>query len=281
MAVSNAPWITVTSGSPGSGPGTAQYTVANTGDAAVFRSGTLTLGGQTITLTQGTAVPAFTAQGVVSAASYQGGGVAPGELIAIFGSNLGPAILQQPAVGATGVVDTVAGGTRVLFDGTAAPIIYAVSGQVSAVVPFAIQGHASTELQVEFQGELSASVTIPVVNAVPALFTANSTGKGPASAFNQDASTVVIYATGGGAMTPAVPDGATIFSTLSTLVQPISARIGGVDAPVLYAGVAPGSVAGVLQINLAIPPALTRGSVVPVDVTIAGVPTQPGVTVVP
>ena len=278
MAASNVAWITVNSGSPGNGPGTTQYSVAGTGDASVFRSGTLTVGGQTITVTQGNPGPLFTAQSVVSAASYQGGGVAPGELITIFGSNLGPPIPQQPAVNA-GVVDTIAGGTRVLFDGAPATMIYASAGQVSAVVPFAIQGHASTQIQVEYQGSVSGAVAIPVLNAVPALFTVNASGKGAAVAFHQNASTLVLYATGGGAMKPAVTDGATAFPTLSTLTQSVTARIGGVNASVLYAGVAPGIVAGVLQINLAIPGGVPPGTAVSVDVTIGGVPTQPGVTV--
>ncbi|MBA2737859.1 MAG: BACON domain-containing protein, partial [Pyrinomonadaceae bacterium] len=49
-AVSNAAWITVTSGSPGSGNGTVQYSVAtNTGPE---RPGTITIAGQTFTVTQ-------------------------------------------------------------------------------------------------------------------------------------------------------------------------------------------------------------------------------------
>ncbi|MGH9840639.1 MAG: BACON domain-containing protein [Blastocatellia bacterium] len=49
-AVSNATWITVTSGSSGSGSGTVNYTVAaNTGPQ---RTGTMTIAGQTFTVTQ-------------------------------------------------------------------------------------------------------------------------------------------------------------------------------------------------------------------------------------
>jgi len=280
MAASNAPWIAIAAGSPGSGKGTVQYNVAAAANATGFRTGTLTVGGQTITVTEGTPAesgPAFTAQGVVSAASYQGGGVAPGELIAIFGSNLGPATLQQPAVSAAGVVGTVAGGTRVLFDGTAAPMIYASSGQVSAVVPFGIQGHANTQVQVEFLGAPSPPVTIPVVNALPGIFTVDSSGKGAAANPAAAGSTIVLYATGGGAMTPAVADGATAFPTLSKLAQSVAVRVGGVNAVVPYAGVAPGIVAGVLQINVTIPAGVS-GSAATLDVTIGGVTSQAGVT---
>ena len=85
QAASNATWIAVTSGSPGSGNGTAQFTVAKTPGATDYRTGTLTVAGQTITITQGTptsagSAPAFTAQALVNAASMQAGAVAPGEV---------------------------------------------------------------------------------------------------------------------------------------------------------------------------------------------------------
>jgi uncharacterized protein (TIGR03437 family) len=50
-AISNAPWLTINSGSSGSGSGTLAYSVAaNT--AAASRTGTLTIAGQTFTVTQ-------------------------------------------------------------------------------------------------------------------------------------------------------------------------------------------------------------------------------------
>src|SRR6185436_4230422 len=56
-----------------------------------------------ITITNVSVRPAFPAQGVANAASYQGGGVAPGEMVTLFGSNLGPAAMSFPAVRAGGV----------------------------------------------------------------------------------------------------------------------------------------------------------------------------------
>jgi uncharacterized protein (TIGR03437 family) len=282
FAASNVPWITVTAGTPGSGSGVVQYSVAKPANATGSRIGTVTVGGLTISVQQGTASsaqsPVFTAQGVANAASYQGARVVPGELIVIFGSDLGPPALQQPSVSPSGVVATIAGGTRVLFDGTAAPMVYASAGQVSAVAPFGIQGRASTQVQVEYLGVLSAPVAIPVAGALPGIFTANASGKGAAIAA-VTGSTIVIYATGGGVMTPAVADGTAAHPTLSTVSQNVTARVGGVPATVVYAGVAPGIIAGVLQINVSIPPGVTRGSAVPVDITVGGLTSQSGVTV--
>jgi uncharacterized protein (TIGR03437 family) len=50
-AVSNAPWLTITSGSSGSGTGTLAYSVASN-TAAASRAGALTIAGQTFTVTQ-------------------------------------------------------------------------------------------------------------------------------------------------------------------------------------------------------------------------------------
>ena len=51
--------------------------------------------------------------------------------------NLGPASLTTAQLDASGNIATLLAGTRVLFDGVAAPIIYTSANQVSAVVPFA------------------------------------------------------------------------------------------------------------------------------------------------
>jgi uncharacterized protein (TIGR03437 family) len=70
---------------------------------------------------------------------------------------------------------------------------------------------------------------------------------------------VVIYGTGQGVSRTAQTDGE-IMSAAITPVLPVTAQIDGQPANVLYAGSAPGLVAGVLQINLAIPSGLAPGS---------------------
>jgi hypothetical protein len=51
-ATSNAPWLTITGGSSGSGSGPVTYSVASQSSAHVSRTGTLTVAGQTFTVTQ-------------------------------------------------------------------------------------------------------------------------------------------------------------------------------------------------------------------------------------
>jgi uncharacterized protein (TIGR03437 family) len=292
QAASNNNWITVSGGSPASGAGTVRFTVGAAGNAVLPRNGTITIAGQTIAVTQSApqpTAPTFALDGLVNAASFEGGGVAPGELVTIFGTALGPASLQKPQVSALGIVDTVAGGTRVLFDGVAAPMIYAVAGQISAVAPFNLQGRSSTQVQVEFGGVRSEAITVPLVSAAPAIFSSNASGKGQGAILNQDfsvngtsnpaspGSAIAIYLTGAGAMQIPVTDGQLATAT-TNIQQDVTVHIGGVAVKLLYAGAAPGIVQGVVQINAVIPTSLTAGNQ-SIDVNIGGVTSSAGVTV--
>ena len=70
---------------------------------------------------------------------------------------------------------------------------------------------------------------------------------------------MALYGTGGGPLTT---------DTLARLMLPVSATVGGLPAQVDYAGIAPGLVQGAMQINVAIPSAVTPGPSVPVVVTV-------------
>jgi uncharacterized protein (TIGR03437 family) len=207
--------------------------------------------------------PAFSSANVVNAASMLKGPIAPGEIITVFGTNLGPANLVTARLTEDGLLSSNLGDVRVLFDGIAAPLVFVVDGQLSAVVPYAVAG-GSVEVQVEYFGALSDPVTVAVTPASPALFTQNSQGWGPAAALNEDyrlntaanpadrGSIVILYATGEG-MTDQALDGSLAAAPLPQPVLPISVTVGGRPAEVLYAGGAPGLVAGVMQINIRIP----------------------------
>jgi uncharacterized protein (TIGR03437 family) len=187
-------------------------------------------------------------------------------------------------------LDTIAGGTRILFDGTPAPMLYSVSGQAGAIAPFGLQARGNTQLQVEYLGTPSSSVALTVAAAAPAIFTANQSGKGQGSILNQDytvnsaaapaavGSVVMIYATGGGAMSTAVIDGSIAQAPFATLGQKVTVRMGGALALVQYQGAAPGIVQGVLQINAVVPAGIAPGDTVPVEMTIGGVTSAAGVT---
>ena len=187
-------------------------------------------------------------------------------------------------------MDTELSGTRVLFDGQAAPLIYVSATQVSAIVPYALAGKATTRLQIAYNGNQSTPIVLQVADTAPGIFTADSSGKGQGAILNQDTSLnspktpatrgsiVVLYATGEGQTAPPGVDGKIARGTLPKPGLSVSARVGGIEAEVLYAGAAPGLVAGVLQVNLRIPMDVAASDEIPMVLAVGGIASQPGVT---
>jgi uncharacterized protein (TIGR03437 family) len=290
------PWITnlnvggVPVGAP-SGNGTLTYAVsANSTSQA--RSTTLTVAGQNVTVNQAGVGILITAQSVVNGASFLSGQIAPGELITIFGSALGPAApvgLQLTPDGQ--YVTTSLGGTQVLFDGVAAPITYVSSSQVNAIVPFELAGSTvSTQVQVAVEGVASSPVTEFLAAASPAVFTVSG-GSGQGAVLNQDSSpnsssnpasigsVLQVFITGAGQTVPAGVDGQLAGSNPAIPSGQVTATIGGVPAVVQYAGSSNGLVAGVTQVNVVVPAGSPTGSAVPLVVQVGAYPSPAGVTV--
>jgi uncharacterized protein (TIGR03437 family) len=128
------------------------------------------------------------------------------------------------------------------------------------------------------------------VSAAPGIFTLDGSGKGPASAANQDGSLnsagnpvargaiVTFYATGEGAVTPDGIDGKLSVAPFPTPTQKVTVQIGGQPADVLYAGAAPGLVAGLMQVNARVPQGASPGAA-EVTVTVGSAVSPGGVTV--
>jgi endo-1,4-beta-xylanase len=235
-----------------------------------------------------TAPPVLSAGAIVNAASYQGGAVAPGELVTLFQVKYGPATLVGAQLDTNGLVSSNLAGTQVFFDGVAAPLIYAVAGQVTVVVPFEVAGRQQTVIQYQYNGVKSNAVTVPVTPSFPAIFAADATGSGLGAILNQDyslnttanpaagGSVIAVFATGGGTIKGGATDGA-LAPGPGDQTLPVTATIGGVPAVVVYAGPAPGEVNGVMQVNLTVPTGLTGAQ--PVVITVGNVPSQMGITV--
>lgn len=236
--------------------------------------------------------PSVSAQGVVSAASYQGGAVAPGEMVAIFGNGMGPGAGVSPQVNTAGLLTRSLAGTRVLFDGQAAPMIYTSAGQLAAMVPYRVAASASTQIQVEYQGIRSTAVSVPITATLPGLFAADASGRGPGTILNQDGITlnstaqpapkdsiVVLYATGEGVLDTSVMDGQLATFPLPQPVAPVGVKIDGIDAEVTYGGSVFTQVFGFLQVNVRIPTGVRSGPV-PVVLTVGNASSQTGVTLV-
>ncbi|HXB72074.1 MAG TPA: IPT/TIG domain-containing protein [Candidatus Acidoferrales bacterium] len=246
-----------------------------------------------VTLTVVT-VPTPVVSAIINAASGSTGGLSPGENITIFGSGLGPATLAGGQVSG-GVVTTVTGNTRVLFDGVAAPVIYASAVQTSVMVPYGVAGRTSTSVQVEYLGVPSAPTSFNVVTSAPGIYSLNLSGTGPGATLNQDGRTVngpatpapkgsvvTVYMTGEGQTSPIGTNGTVTPADGTGLKKPnlaVTATVGGIVAPVLYAGSAPGIVSGVMQVNLQIPATAPSGATIALAIAVGGTNTQAGITI--
>ncbi len=293
-------WLSA-SPSAGTTPATLSVSVNPPGLAAGEYAGTLTITApgasnspQRVTVqlsVQRTAGPDFSASGVVNGAHMGAGPVAPGEIISIFGSGLGPETLTGLRLNEFGQVATSLVEVQVTFDNIPAPLLFVQARQLSAIVPYAVAGTTDTRVQVQYKGLRSSAVTLKVTPSAPGVFTLDSSGKGPGAILNenftvntatnraQKGSVVILYATGEGSTDPQVADG--LLASPQVLPKPrlpVSVKIGGLDAEVLYAGSAPGLVVGLLQVNVRIPPTVPSGSAVPVLLTIGGASSQAGVT---
>lgn len=224
-----------------------------------------------VTATYTVTSPVINAGGVVSAATFQGASISPGLIVTLFGLNIGPPALVVNAAGSDGKFSTVVGETRVLFDGVAAPMIYASSGQTSTIVPYAVAGKTAIQVIVEYQGVASAASTVAVTSPQLGLFSANSSGSGQGAILNQDNSInsatnpagrngiIILFGTGEGQTDPPGVDGQLALSVYPKPKQPVTAKINGIPAEVLYYGAAPTLVAGALQINVRIPAGVPDG----------------------
>ena len=209
---------------------------------------------------------------ITNSGSYVLSQIAPGEIVALYGADLGPLVLYGTQLTPNGAsFSTVNFGTAVRFDGIPVPIVYSLESQVAAIAPFGLKPGATTTITVEYNGTASNALTVPVIAAQPGVFTLSGSGTGVAAAVNPDGtinsqtspaphgSTLLLYLTGTGQLSPAGVDGLIATAASSTLAAP-TAYINGAPAKVVYAGNAPTLVEGATQINLQLPPSVASGA---------------------
>jgi uncharacterized protein (TIGR03437 family) len=96
------------------------------------------------------------------------GPVAPGQLISLFGINLGPA----QGVSASGPAANSLAGVTVMFDNQPAPLLYVSGSQINAAVPFTVSQNQSlsTLMHVSVNGAVSQTRLLPVAPTNPSFF---------------------------------------------------------------------------------------------------------------
>jgi uncharacterized protein (TIGR03437 family) len=207
-----------------------------------------------VLLPSNSSVPTLTS--VVNGASNLAGPVAPGEVVVLYGTGLGPAQLNQAG----------GGGTSVLFNGTPGTIVYASALQVSAVAPASLTG-ANVQIWVQYQSLATPVVTLPIAAASPGLFTLDDSGKGQAAAINFDGSANSASHPSGGILT--------LYATGVAATMPLLVTVGGQPATVLSQS----QVSSIVKITVQLPPNVF-GSAIPVIIQAnGGVSSQEGVTI--
>jgi uncharacterized protein (TIGR03437 family) len=193
-------------------------------------------------------------------------GLAPGELLTLYGANLA----ASTQVASTVPFPTTLGNVQVTVNNIPAPIYYVTPTQLSAIVPYGVTGSVA-KVQVFNANVPSNAVTAWISKTAPGVLTQQQNGLGYGDAVHlngtlvnaqspaQIGETVSLFVTGLGAVSPTIADGAAgPTNPLAYTASTITAYIGGVQATVTYAGLAP-QLAGLYQINLTVPTGLTAG----------------------
>jgi uncharacterized protein (TIGR03437 family) len=243
--------------------------------------------------------PTISANGITNGASFQAIPLAGGSLFSIFGSGLASQTASASSIPFSRSLDGV---TVQFVNGSTtidAPISYIQPGsgsssQINAQVPWGLVTPGTTatvNLVVSNNGANSASTPITIAPFSPGIFGYNGPSGTLAIAYTyQDGafawpantvagltthpaapgSLVIVYATGLGAVTPAIDDGAAPGAVLTQVNTPPAVMIGGVTAQVVFAGLQP-QFPGVYQLNITIPSNAPTGSAVPIQIQVGGV----------
>jgi uncharacterized protein (TIGR03437 family) len=215
--------------------------------------------------------------GVVNSASDAPftAGIAPGELLTLYGSNLA----DSTQVAGIPFPTTGLGGVQVTIGGFPAAIYYVSPSQISAIVPYEVTVGSVVDIQVTNDMGTSNVVTNYVANTAPGVFTQNQNGTGygeiehlgignSAAAAGSvvtdgnpaiEGETLAAYLTGLGAVSPAIADGAPgPSSTLSQTTNTITVDFSGTAGTNDFSGLAPGY-SGLYQLNFLVPTVTTVG----------------------
>jgi uncharacterized protein (TIGR03437 family) len=225
------------------------------------------------------------APSVVNSASYEAG-AAPGAIVSIFGSGL---------TKAEGIVDAgkaplprELSGTSVTVNGVPAPLfaVANVNGleQVNMQIPYEIAAGSRASVVVTNNQVQAAVAQVEIFPAHPGVFTTDGTRAAalhavdfqPVSAVSPAGrdEAIILYATGlGPVQNPPATGEVAPLQPLSPALEIPRVTIGGIDAAVLFAGLAP-NYAGLYQLNVRVPQGTAPGDQ-DVVVTVTGRAAKP------
>jgi uncharacterized protein (TIGR03437 family) len=245
--------------------------------------------------------PAVNAGGIVNTGSYAVGGVAPGSIVSIFGTNLANQLVSAsniPLPTALGNVQSVT------FNGVPAGLYFVSGIQINAEVPWNVLSSGATsgtaDVVVTTNGGASAPQSVPIVAALPGIFTitSNGLGQGIVTSNNdgdiaagtlsfsglathpiQIGDYLIVWCTGLGAVNASIPNGGNTGgqTDVGTLLQP-DVLIGGVKATFVYSVLSP-QYAGEYQIGVQVATGTPTGTAIPLQIAVNGITTSGSVTI--
>ncbi len=225
---------------------------------------------------------------VLHAATLEAGVVAPGMLLVLRGTGIGPVTPVWSRVSAGTPLDTALGDLQVRFDGTPVPLLYAQENMIHLQAPYRISTAASTLIEVVRSGVVLAQATVAVAPTSPGIF-ATTGGSGTAAAVNEDSTingefsgairgtAFQFFVTGEGAVTPAIAEGRLADAPYPSPAQPVAVRIGQVQAELISAKTAV-TAPGLLQVVVRVPVTAETGRQA-LQVTVGSSPAQSNVTI--
>jgi uncharacterized protein (TIGR03437 family) len=193
------------------------------------------------------------------------GRVAPGELIAIYGLNIGPATPQWGAFNAAGFMPTSLGGVQVTIGGTAAALLYVSSTQINLVAPVELTAGSAAELALTVNGAAAGNFRSMTDSAAPGVFAGAINQDGTLNSASNpapDGSYVSVWATGTGFFPGRDGQMQTGANAFCNFICGIGVQVnpaGTIPVPASYIGAAPGLVNGVVQIDFPVGPAGSLG----------------------
>jgi uncharacterized protein (TIGR03437 family) len=248
--------------------------------------------------------PVIAPNGIVNGATFAPGPLAPGSIASIFGSNLAGSLSSASTI----PLSTALADVTVTINGKPAPLYFVSpdqpgktgTAQINIQIPFDVLPAGTTTGNVDVavnrtSNGTSQPASVQIVPVSPGILQTN----GQAIAINNADGTIaaapgsiqgltthaatagdilILYATGLGAVTPTIQDGANSIDQLRhTNVTP-TVMIGGVQAQVLFSGLTP-QFTGVNQVNVVVPSGVTPGNNVPIQILANSILTSNQVTI--
>jgi uncharacterized protein (TIGR03437 family) len=235
---------------------------------------------------------------IANAASFNSQGVvAPGSYVSIFGQGLADGVLNATQTPLPGNLNN----TQLFLGNLPLPLSYVSPTQVNALIPQKLNVNTGYLLTIQRDNTLSSPVPVTITELQPGIFTTTGTGSGQGAVLIhgpevlagpaggpvpnerpvQPGEYLEIYCTGLGLAQASdgtqLVDGAEAPASGNPLYQTVattSVTIGGINAPVLFSGLAPGFVA-LSQVNVQVPQNAPMGDAVNIVVTVTNKDTPP------